>query len=409
MKVLITAYLDTRRAKADEKYPLKLRLTVNRKQYYQHLSDLSLSDWEKIQSRKYLKNLEETDYQINQELERARNIADGLKPFNIAAFNKAWERDFIDRSDIIDLLSERMKNLKQEGRFGTAYSLNSTIAAIKAAQLAMKENAHNIPLSSIDEDWLNRFESWMLDNGRSETTLGIYCRNMRTIFNQEIGKNNISASLYPFGKGRYTIPQSRKRKLALGNAELKRIFEYQGATDAEERALCFWKLLYLASGMNIKDVALLEHTNYDEYQLHFLRAKTRRSTKGNLEEIVVPLIPESIALIEKLKVQRQKNNNLIFDLIDGYASPEKKHKQTLQASKTINKYMQRIAQNLEIKAPITTYTARHSYATKLKRSGASSDFIRESLGHKSLSTTEKYLASFDMDTKRSFQSELLNF
>ncbi|OYX08653.1 MAG: hypothetical protein B7Z16_18990, partial [Algoriphagus sp. 32-45-6] len=52
---------------------------------------------------------------------------------------------------------------------------------------------------------------------------------------------------------------------------------------------------------------------------------------------------------------------------------------------------------------------RHSFATVLKRSGAPTEFISESLGHKDLRTTENYLDSFEDNVKESFQKQLLNF
>jgi integrase/recombinase XerD len=48
---------------------------------------------------------------------------------------------------------------------------------------------------------------------------------------------------------------------------------------------------------------------------------------------------------------------------------------------------------------ITTYTARHSFASVLKRSGANIAFIGESLSHRGLKTTESYLASFEKEVR----------
>ena len=81
----------------------------------------------------------------------------------------------------------------------------------------------------------------------------------------------------------------------------------------------------------------------------------------------------------------------------------------MQATKTINKYMRRIGSVLEIEKDLTTHTARHSFATVLKRSGASTDFISESLDHKDKKTTESYLDSFEDETKMTCQNSLLEF
>lgn len=75
----------------------------------------------------------------------------------------------------------------------------------------------------------------------------------------------------------------------------------------------------------------------------------------------------------------------------------------------MNKHTKRIAAKLGIDTKLTTYVARHSFATVLKRSGASIEFISESLGHKNIKTTANYLASFEDDTKRANAALLIDF
>jgi site-specific recombinase XerD len=66
-----------------------------------------------------------------------------------------------------------------------------------------------------------------------------------------------------------------------------------------------------------------------------------------------------------------------------------------QLTKTINKYMKRIAQELGLSKPVTSYYARHSFATVLRNAGATTEFISEALGHSNIKTTQSYLAGFD--------------
>ena len=69
--------------------------------------------------------------------------------------------------------------------------------------------------------------------------------------------------------------------------------------------------------------------------------------------------------------------------------------------------MKRIGADIGYDKPLTTYAARHSFATILKRSGAPLGFISESLGHKSLQTTEAYLDSFEDETRRKYAEMLV--
>ena len=75
----------------------------------------------------------------------------------------------------------------------------------------------------------------------------------------------------------------------------------------------------------------------------------------------------------------------------------------------VNHYLKYIAAELGIARSLSTYYAQHSFATILKKSGASVDLINESLGHNSIKTTASYLDSFDDETKKEMQKQLLEF
>jgi integrase len=83
-------------------------------------------------------------------------------------------------------------------------------------------------------------------------------------------------------------------------------------------------------------------------------------------------------------------------------------KKTQYTTRAINKRMAEIGKRLGI-SHISTYTARHSYATVLKRSGANIAYISESLGHNSLQTTETYLASFEKEERQKNAALLTQF
>jgi site-specific recombinase XerD len=71
--------------------------------------------------------------------------------------------------------------------------------------------------------------------------------------------------------------------------------------------------------------------------------------------------------------------------------------------------MKFIAKKLGILKPCTTYSARHSFSTIMKRSGANVQYISEALGHSSINTTKAYLDSFEDDTKKEMAKALTNF
>jgi integrase/recombinase XerD len=80
-----------------------------------------------------------------------------------------------------------------------------------------------------------------------------------------------------------------------------------------------------------------------------------------------------------------------------------------QFTKFINHRMSIIGNHLGIENKITTIVSRHSFSTQLKRSGVSTEFIQEALGHTDKKTTENYLASFSNDIKKEFAEMLSPF
>jgi integrase/recombinase XerD len=75
----------------------------------------------------------------------------------------------------------------------------------------------------------------------------------------------------------------------------------------------------------------------------------------------------------------------------------------------INEHIKKIALELEINNPITTYYARHIFVTILKNSGVSTEFICEALGHSYFPTTMNYLAEFAHDAMKKATDELTLF
>ena len=75
----------------------------------------------------------------------------------------------------------------------------------------------------------------------------------------------------------------------------------------------------------------------------------------------------------------------------------------------INQNLKKLASALEITNSISTYWARHSFATHAIRKGASMEFVGEALDHKNPKTTLGYFAGFEEESKKQLTESLLNF
>ena len=156
-------------------------------------------------------------------------------------------------------------------------------------------------------------------------------------------------------------------------------------------------------------MASLKYKNISGDVIVFNRAKTKRKTKTNPQPITIFITEMMKKIIEKWGNKPGKSEQYVFPILEDELNAEQERAQVNQTTKQINKYIRRIAVQTGINENISTYTARHSFATVLKRSGASTEFISESLGHKNLRTTENYLADFETDVKRQWAEKLNNF
>jgi integrase len=114
-------------------------------------------------------------------------------------------------------------------------------------------------------------------------------------------------------------------------------------------------------------------------------------------------------IIKKWGNEDTSPDNYIFPILDTDDSPLDQSLKIDQLIQTTNKNMKRICEFLELSKVATTYFSRHSAATILKRSGASIGQIQEALGHSNSIVTQKYLDSFEDDSKKELAKALTKF
>lgn len=142
-----------------------------------------------------------------------------------------------------------INKLLQEERIGSALNYQDTY-------YSLKKFSGNVRLCEITPSYLIRYEKWMLNRGRSKSTVGIKLRPLRAIFNFAIdGLAVIKKDLYSFGRYKYLIPTSKNTKKSLEMDVVGKMFYYQPQCDEERRARDFWFFLYFGNGMNPKDMA----------------------------------------------------------------------------------------------------------------------------------------------------------
>ena len=394
--------LDLRRPKNNGLFPVKIRVTLDRVQKYYSIGlDLNVSDFERIQNGSVRKELRIYKNKIADWENRAKDIIHQMDSFSFEEFkSRLYDNRSVKVTDVYALFDQKIDALKSQGKISTS-SINND------AKNSLKRFKSKLNLMGVTSDFLKNYESYMISEGRSVTTISIYIRSLRSIYNQAIDANMVDRKYYPFGKNKYQPKAPRNIKKALTIEQIKSIVDYK-VVEASNQQLAkdMWLLSYYCNGMNIKDIINLRFSNIENDTLYFERLKTL-STNQNPKPIVVSLIPQAQEIIKRWKQKKRSPDDFVFPIIKKSMTEDEKAKVKHQFIKTINKYMKRIGNEIGYDKPLTTYSARHSYATILKRSGAPLSFISEALGHKSLLTTESYLDSFEDETRRKYAEMLV--
>ena len=339
-------------------------------------------------------------------LNKGRQIIHELKEdFSWAEFEN---RFFAKKSqntavDLYESLKEYAQILKDQGRIKSFQSYQSTINRI---QLYQKKK--RLPIHTINSQWLSGFAENLNNNGLSVASIGIYTRNIRTVFNWEIGRGRIKQESYPFGRNKFRPPASSRVKKALTFEDVVKIFEYLPKTESEAWCRDMWLFSYLGNGMNIKDLALLKYENIIENELHFVRAKTHRKTIDNQRLVHVYIHAHMQEIINKWGNKDHSDGHYIFNILTGDGSDAVQVTRDVnQAVKNINKYLKRIGKSQGLTKLPTCNFARHTYSTVLKRANVPIEVISEALGHFSVKTTEIYLDGFESEKRAEISKFLL--
>lgn len=389
-KATASIYIDTPRPKANGLCSVKIKVTYNRKRkYFSTGVDLTPEEFETVF---FGKRKTDKQKEIKTKVEYfEKKATDAIKILNVFSFD-AFEEIYLDQRNTANSVSfafdKYIDNLKLENRIGTAISY-------ECAKNSIDKYNSKLTFAEITPIFLKKYENWMLQKGNSISTVGIYLRSLRAVYNQQ----NIDKSVYPFGTGKkkYTIPTSKNTKKALSLEEIGKIYNYEAEPKStKDMAKDYWLFLYLCNGMNVKDFCLLKWENIKGKMLSYKRAKTERSQRES-KRISVALKPESLAIINKWGQKSIHKDAYIFPHFEINMTAMQQRKVSQNITEIINKYMKQIAKEVGIEKNVTTYFARHSFATVLKRSGAKIEMISELLGHSNVSVTENYLDSFEND------------
>lgn len=257
-------------------------------------------------------------------------------------------------------------------------------------------------LRDLTPDVLHNWVTY-LKNDRSvaDTTINNYLRTTRTLFLYAIKKGWVRSENYPFSEIKVSEFGTETSPRALDNDKLEGLLTMDVFPDLQ-MAKDIFVFSFFGRGISFIDIALLTAKNVQDQFIIYERKKMAKKPV----RVIFPI---------RLEIQ---------DILERYQNPERGylipildkniHKSERQKLDRISKVRKKVNRDLKILGRragvegLTTYWARHSYASYMFRKGMSVMMIKESLRHKNLKTTEIYLKSLGLDAIANFEEEVYN-
>ncbi len=386
-----------------ENCPLRWRVTYQRKQVYYSTGILfSLQDWELLISdsrKKEIKAYRETlqAYYDNVLKINIKALAES-GTFNFDTLNIRLSKTAGD--DLLSAFDLKIERMKTDDRIGNA----SFYQCAKNSITAYTDK--KLKISDITVSWLNGYYKHLISKEKpiSYATAGMYLRSLRVLLNDAKASGLIAESNYPFGKNKFVIPTQKGRDLSLELSEIKLIAEYQCNSKSMEMCRDLWLFSFLANGINFGDMLTLKFENISKGEIYFMRAKTIR-TSTEKTDIIIPVLEPLQDIIDKWG-NEPAPKKYIFPFLNDCKNKTDIKREILNVIRLTNKQIKKVTTALEM-PDISTYNARHSYATILAKNRVPESYIAESLGHSKKTVTQGYYGGYNKKERITYNSLLL--
>lgn len=283
-------------------------------------------------------------------------------------------------------LSIIIAELRENGKWGTAHIYQTTLNVFTAFNGDREQL-----LSRLTPILLKQFEIHLRQRNCSWNTVSTYMKSLRATYNRGIDRGWV--------KG---VPRLFEHVYTGTRAEKKRAMEVsdisQMVRDTEEKMLhaaavtnmqkaeLLFVLMFLLRGLPFVDLAYLRKKDLQGNVLSYRRQKTGRALR-------VALSPEVLRLIHMV-ANKDGNSPYLFPILRSEEGSEAAYKEYQSALRSFNYRLSVLKKKLGISSGLSSYSARHTWATLAYYCEVHPGIICEAMGHSSISVTETYLKPF---------------
>ena len=386
--------LDTRRAKANGSYPVKLRVysSTGNKETSLGIS-IRQEDWDEVHQLVLPTdpNYKTNSYKLNSaknNIERKVMLAEDEQEVMLPdqlitrVKKKSAPKAAVTFKEFADIL---ITDMKKAGRIGNAMAYTDAVNSI----VNYSENKR-LSFEAMTYKFIAQYNTDMLAKGLKTNSIAAYMRSIRAIYNKAIKADVVDIRYYPFNKFAIETEETISRKLTI--EEMKLIVNYPLKVSSPT---WHYRNLFILSfcliGINFADLLTLTDKNIVNDRIVYKRHKT-----GKIYNIAMPQIVTEI--FAKYQCIEDGDNKFILPYLKSKDNSEQERKRIKSICKYCGKYLKKIATACGISKDISSYYARYSWANIAKSLGYSKDLIAEALGHEyGNRVTGIYLDNYDYE------------
>ena len=296
------------------------------------------------------------------------------------------------KDDLRLYMPEVIGMLKREGKFPAMHVYACTLRSYEkfcAEERYPKNTTASLSMQEIfTPERLKEYEDWLAGQQCSPNTISTYMRTLQAVYNRWMspGIEGYNPVLF---KDVYTKVESRtKRALTAEQMEQLRNTDFSVLTLRQQQVLTYFLLMFMLRGMPFIDLAHLRKSDLRNRRITYRRHKT-----GKLMVVDVP--PDAMRLLQKYR--DKTDSEYLFPLLHGGLFMEEHHHRYQETLRHFNRELARLMKQLLPGVSVSSYTARHTWATLAYHSGVPVGLISQSLGHSSIRVTMTYLKPFDAE------------
>ena len=296
------------------------------------------------------------------------------------------------KDDLRLYIPEVIGMLKREGKFPAMHVYACTLRSYEkfcAEERHPKNTTASLSMQEIfTPERLKEYEDWLAGQQSSPNTISTYMRTLQAVYNRWMspGIEGYNPVLF---KDVYTKVESRtKRALTAEQMEQLRNTDFSVLTLRQQQVLTYFLLMFMLRGMPFIDLAHLRKSDLRNRRITYRRHKT-----GKLMVVDVP--PDAMRLLQKYR--DKTDSEYLFPLLHGGLFMEEHHHRYQETLRHFNRELARLMKQLLPGVSVSSYTARHTWATLAYHSGVPVGLISQSLGHSSIWVTMSYLKPFDAE------------